>query len=138
MLEAKTIQKYKTKSLSWLIEKAQELVNAYVRKRDSINEFGDFICISCNRLKPKNQCNAGHYFSRGNYGSVRFNLDNIHAQCIQCNLHLSGNLIEYQKHLIKKIGQERYDQLDQMAHFRGYKHDRFMLIDIIERYKNAG
>lgn len=138
MLEVKTIQKYKSKSLSWLIDKAQELVNAYVRKRDSINEFGDFICISCSRLKPKSQCNAGHYFSRGNYGSVRFNLDNIHAQCIQCNLHLHGNLIPYQKNLIKKIGQERYDSLDMMAHFRGYKHDRFMLIDIIEKYKNAG
>lgn len=138
MLEANTIQKYKSKKLIWLIEKAQELVNAYIRKRDSINEFGDFICISCGRLKPKNQANAGHFFARGNFGSVRFNLDNIHSQCIQCNLHLHGNLIPYQKNLIKKIGQARFDNLEMMAYAKGFKHDRFMLIDIIEKYKNAG
>lgn len=138
MLEAKTIQKYKAKKLSWLIEKAQELVNSYVRKRDSINNQGDFICISCGRLKPKNQANAGHFFARGNFGSVRFNLDNIHGQCIQCNLHFHGNLIPYQKNLIKKIGQARFDNLEMMAYARGFKHDRFMLIDIIEKYKIAG
>ena len=82
MLEAKTIQKYKSKSLSWLIDKAQELVNAYVRKRDSLYDGDYFICISCDKLKPKSQCNAGHFYSRGNFGSVRFNLDNIHLDYI--------------------------------------------------------
>ncbi|MFC7347291.1 recombination protein NinG [Chryseobacterium zhengzhouense] len=135
MLEAKTIQKYKSKSMSYLIEKAQELVNAYVRKRDAINDNGDFICISCQQLKPKSQCNASHYFSRGNYGSVRFNLDNIHSGCIKCNMYLSGNLIPYRVYLIKKIGQERFDNLEMMAYAKGFKHDRFMLIELIERYK---
>jgi hypothetical protein len=137
VLEAKTIQKYKSKSMSYLIEKAQELVNAYVRKRDSLYDGEYFVCISCDKLKPKSKCNAGHFYSRGNFGSVRFNLDNIHAQCIKCNLHLHGNLIPYQKNLIKKIGQARFDNLEMMAYAKGFKHDRFMLIDIIEKYKNA-
>ncbi len=53
-------------------------------------------------------------------------------------MHLHANLIPYQKNLIKKIGQERFDNLEMMAYAKGFKHDRFMLIDIIERYKNAG
>ncbi|MCT3674454.1 recombination protein NinG [Elizabethkingia anophelis] len=135
MIEAKTIQKYKNKKLGALIEKAQEVVNAYVRKRDQINDRGDFVCISCQMLKPKDQCNAGHYFSRGQYGSVRFDLDNINSQCIQCNLHLHGNLIPYRENLIKKIGQERFHQLEMMSKLKNFKHDRFVLIDIIERFK---
>ncbi|MCT3814528.1 hypothetical protein CMT92_07370 [Elizabethkingia anophelis] len=78
MIEAKTIQKYKNKKLGALIEKAQEVVNAYVRKRDQINDRGDFVCIACGKLYDKSQCNASHYFSRGQYGSVRFDLDNVH------------------------------------------------------------
>lgn len=135
MIEAKTIQKYKNKKLGALIEKAQEVVNAYVRKRDQINDRGDFVCISCQKMKSKDQVNAGHYFSRGGYGSVRFDLDNIHSQCIQCNLYLHGNLIPYRENLIKKIGQERFDQLEMMSKLKNFKYDRFVLIDIIERFK---
>ena len=135
MIEAKTIQKYKNKKLSKLIEEAQKLVNAYVRQRDAINERGDFICISCRKLKSKSQCNAGHYFSRGNYGSVRFDLDNIHSQCVQCNLYEHGNLIPYRENLIKKIGTERFEQLEQLARLRGFKFDRITIIETIERFK---
>ena len=120
-----------------LIEDAQKLVNAYVRKRDAINPNGDFICISCKKLKPKDQCNAGHFYNRGNFGSVRFDLDNIHSQCIQCNYHQHGNLLPYRENLIKKIGLERFQNLEIMAKLKNFKHDRFMLIDLIERFKNA-
>ncbi|MDV3822927.1 NinG protein [Elizabethkingia anophelis] len=135
MIEAKTIQRYKAKKLSILIEEAQKVVNAYVRKRDQLNDRGDFVCISCQTLKTKDQCNAGHYYSRGGYGSVRFDLDNIHSQCIKCNMHLHGNLIPYRENLIKKIGQERFDQLEMMSKLKNFKYDRFVLIDIIERFK---
>jgi Bacteriophage Lambda NinG protein. len=135
VIEAKTIQKYKNKKLGKLIEEAQKLVNAYVRQRDAINEQGDFICISCRKLKSKSQCNAGHYFNRGNYGSVRFDLDNIHSQCVQCNLYEHGNLIPYRENLIKKIGTERFEQLEQLARLRGFKFDRITIIETIERFK---
>ena len=134
MIEVKTIQKYKSQKIGKLIEKAQNKINAYVRQRDAINEFGDFVCISCQRIKPKAQCNAGHYYSRGNFGSVRFDLDNIHSQCVQCNLHLHGNLIPYRENLIKKIGIKRFNQLEFMANQKHFKHDRIMLIDILERF----
>lgn len=135
VIEAKTIQKYKAKKLGKLIEEAQRLVNAYVRQRDQINERGDFRCISCGQIKPKSQCNAGHFFSRGNFASVRFDLDNIHNQCIRCNMHLHGNLIPYRENLIKKIGVERFAQLEKLAYIRGFKHDRITIIYLIEKFK---
>lgn len=136
IIEAKVIQKYKNKTHSKLIQEAQKLVNLYVRERDAINEYGDFKCISCGKIKPKHQCNAGHYFSRGNYPSVRFDFDNIHSQCIQCNLHMHGNLIAYRDNLIKKIGKDKFEELEGLARMSNFKHDRIMLIELIERLKN--
>lgn len=39
------------------------------------------------------------------------------------------------ENLIKKIGAERFAQLEQLAYIRGYKHDRIMLIELIEKFK---
>lgn len=135
MLTAETIQKYKGKSLSYLIDKAQNVVNRYVRYRDSANGF--FICISCQELKKVNQMNAGHYFAKEvrQYKAVRFDLDNIHGQCIRCNKYLSANLIPYRNNLIKKIGLERFERLEQLATLNNFEYNRLMLIDIIERFK---
>lgn len=133
MLTTEAIQRYKGKSVSWLIDKAQTMVNAYIRKRDSAKGF--FICISCQELKPSSQMNAGHYFEKTVYKSVRFDTDNIAGQCIRCNKYLSGNLIPYRENLIKKIGVERFERLEQLAKIKGYKYDRYLLIDIIERFK---
>ena len=82
----------------------QATFNKYIRLRDEDN-----VCISCQ--KPPKKQNAGHFFNANNHWSVRFNEDNVHLQCEHCNTFLSGNLIEYQGNLIKKIGQEKYDAL---------------------------
>ena len=137
MLEEKTLKKYNAWKLPKLLEEAQFWVNKRVRERDQLNDFGDFRCISCLKVNSKDQCNAGHYFARGNYGSVRFDFDNIHSQCIKCNLHLHGNLIPYRENLIRKIGVERFLKLETLANLRGFKHDRFILVDIIERLKGT-
>lgn len=136
MLTAEIIAKYKGKNLSWLIDKAQDNVNRYVRKRDSLNGF--FICISCQELKPVNQLNSGHYFAKEvkQYRAVRFDLDNLQSQCIRCNKYLSGNLIPYRKNLIEKIGLERFEKLERLAELPNFQYDRNILISIIERFKN--
>lgn len=88
----------------------QAVFNTYIRLRDS-----DLPCISCGTTKPV-KYDAGHFFSVGAYPNVRFDEDNVHKQCSNhCNVHLSGNIHEYRIGLIKKIGQVRYDQLEQRA-----------------------
>ena len=134
MVTSELLKKYKGKSISWLEDKLQELVNAKVRKRDSMN--GYFVCISCQQLKPVSQMNAGHYYEKSIYKSVRFDLDNIHGQDVRCNKYLSGNLIEYRKNLLEKIGEEKLKQLDKLAEIKNFRFTREFLIELIEKYKN--
>ena len=91
------------------IKIAQQVFNKFIRLRDAGN-----VCISCQKI-PKKE-NAGHFFNANNHWSVRFNQDNVHLQCEHCNTYLSGNLIEYQKNLIQKIGVEKYEILTQDSH----------------------
>jgi hypothetical protein len=97
---------------SYYIKILQTLVNKFVRMRDDGSQ-----CISCNLIldSKKIKFDAGHYFNVGQYpqSELRFNLDNIHAQCTRCNRELSGNLIEYREKLIQKIGEERFKQLEE-------------------------
>lgn len=91
-------------------KKAQSSVNAYIRLRDEGNP-----CISCGS-RPKNKAggtiDAGHYRSRGAAGHLRFNLFNIHSQCVKCNRYNSGNAVDYRIRLIEKIGVERVERLE--------------------------
>jgi hypothetical protein len=83
------------------IKLAQQTFNKYINLRDK-----KLPCISCG--KPiTGRVNASHYFNANNHWNVRFNEFNVHSSCITCNQYLSGNLIEYRKGLINKIGEEQ-------------------------------
>ena len=82
---------------------------------------------------------AGHKYSAGQHPITRFDEDNVHGQCIHCNTYLHGNLEDYRKNLINKIGIEKVEELDFKVSFakrNGFKWDRLALIEIIEKYKN--
>jgi hypothetical protein len=96
------------KSLSEWLKEAQAAVNRYVRLRDR-----GLPCVSCDRPDDgRHQRHASHYRSTGNNPALRFDLRNIHASCATCNSHLSGNLLEYRKRLIGRIGQGAVDWLE--------------------------
>lgn len=83
----------------------QKVFNTYIRMRDKGKP-----CISCN--KPiTGKTDAGHFYSVGGYPALRFNEDNVHSQCINCNQFNHGNIHEYTINLPKRIGQERFDYL---------------------------
>lgn len=103
----KTKAKMKTDlmTLQDYLKLAQITFNKYIRLRDKGN-----VCISCQKT-PKKE-NAGHFYNANNHYNVRFNEDNVHLQCEHCNTFLSGNLLEYRKHIILKIGIERFNILE--------------------------
>lgn len=71
-------------------------------------------CVSCGKkIGAKEKCDAGHFYSDGGHSALRYHEWNIHKQCVRCNRHLSGNLIEYAKRLPDRIGQEAFDWLDE-------------------------
>jgi hypothetical protein len=109
------------------IKLAQQVFNKYIRLRDAGN-----VCISCQK-KPLKE-NAGHFYNANNHWSVRFDERNVHLQCEHCNTYLSGNLIEYRKQLINKIGIEQLTLLELEANkTRKFTIDE--LKQIINKYK---
>ena len=89
----------------WLNE-AQTAFNAYIRLRDD-----KLPCVSCGRHHT-GQYHAGHYRSVAAASQLRFNEDNVHKQCMPCNTHKSGNAVEYRINLVKRIGLERVEWLE--------------------------
>jgi hypothetical protein len=105
----------------WL-KATQTVVNAYVVLRDKAEP-----CISC-RAWDVEEFHAGHYRSRGAASHLRFNLDNLHKQCSQCNTHLSGNQVEYRRHLVAKIGKERVLALENSNEPRKWDYEELKAI----------
>ena len=103
-------RKQALKTNSELIREAQSAVNGYIRARDHGKP-----CISCGNLpeqKYGGSMDAGHYRSRGAAPNLRFNLLNIHSQCVKCNRFNSGNVVDYRINLIKRIGLENVESLE--------------------------
>jgi hypothetical protein len=79
----------KLKTLSDYHKELQKEINTLVR---TIDKGG--LCISSQ--KPLNdKFDAGHFYSVGSNPSLRYHLDNIHAQSVYSNQHLSGDQINF-------------------------------------------
>jgi hypothetical protein len=115
------------KTLQDWLKEAQTIFNKYIRLRDM-----GLVCISCQQPPKKRNC--GHYFSSGGHSNVRFDEDNCHLQCEHCNTYLSGNLLNYQIGIQKKIGAQKLLELQERAHLtKKWTIDE--LKEIIKTYK---
>lgn len=93
------------KTLQDHIKELQIIFNKFIRLRDK-----NKTCISCD-AKLVGKFDAGHFYSVGSYPELRFNEDNVHGQCVYCNQHKHGNLLEYEIRLEKRIGKDRLQEL---------------------------
>lgn len=117
--------KLKTRQ-EWLAD-AQRFFNIYIRVRDA-----HLPCISCQRFH-RGQYHAGHYRSVGSAPHLRFNEQNVHKQCSACNNYLSGNIQQYRKNLLGKIGEEALDRLEANNEARNLSIDEIKAIKV--KYK---
>ena len=107
---------------------AQQVFNKWVNLRDK-----DLPCVSCGKV-INGRVNASHFYNANNHHNLRFNEDNVHSSCITCNQFLSGNLLEYRMRLIEKIGQKRFNYLEEnRSVVRKWTKDE--LKDLITEYK---
>ena len=91
------------------IKITQATFNKFIRLRDK-----EYTCISCGgELGTK--FDAGHYMNANNHWNVRFNELNVNGQCVACNQHKHGNLIEYRRRLVRLIGVENVEWLEEHA-----------------------
>lgn len=99
-------RKESLKSRAEWLKDAQAEFNKFIRLRDA-----DLPCISCGRFH-QGQYHAGHYLSVGSHPELRFEELNTWRQCMPCNAHLSGNIVNYRKALIEKIGLDKVEWLE--------------------------
>jgi hypothetical protein len=114
--------KAKLKSRADYLKEAQAVFNKYIRMRDEAEP-----CISCSRHHG-GQYHAGHFRTVGAAPELRFNEYNCHKQCSVCNNHLSGNLLEYRRKLVAKIGIEKVEWLEGKHEAKKYTIDEIIKI----------
>jgi Bacteriophage Lambda NinG protein len=117
----------KNQSLPKLLKKAQEVFNAYIRKRDA-----DLPCISCG--KHHEYYDAGHYVPVKNGSFLRFHEWNVHKEGKSCNGFDEFHLIGYRRNLIDKIGLPAVEWLENNRH-TVKKYTRQEVEEIINKYK---
>ena len=76
-----------------------EAKNGYVR------------CITCKKIEPPEDCDAGHYISRG-VMTLRYDRRNVHPQCRKCNRFGEGVKDEYALALIRMYGSNILEELN--------------------------
>lgn len=119
----KAKRKFNSSDRSKLLKEAQTAFNAYIRARDGK------VCISCGYSGDGRIFHAGHYKSQGGNSSLRFDENNVHSQCVKCNMFLSGNLANYRISLIEKIG------IDEVLKLETNKEHKKWTIDELKEIK---
>lgn len=108
-LEAVKEEKKQRNGLATLLKSVRDVCHKYVRLRDKGKP-----CISCGEPYHKDH-QAGHFYKAELFSSIKFNEDNIHGQCVQCNIRREGNESEYRVRLPNRIGKEKFEKLNDLA-----------------------
>ena len=116
------------------VRKLDDVFSLYIRLRDSKPYgFKAFRCISCGKIKPFEQADCGHYFSR-RHMATRFDEENCHCECRACNRFSADHLDGYLRNLTKKIGEQRVELL-RWKHTQTKHWTDFELKELIKYYK---
>ena len=129
-------QGFKDKSQRGKIEALKKSVvdicHLYIRLRDEGKP-----CVSCG-IPYKSDFDAGHFYSGGKFSNLKYNENNIHGQCIQCNRMNEGMHEHYRLYIVERIGHSNLDELDRQASQylkTSFKWDRQELTKIRNYYK---
>lgn len=100
-----------------LKKKADAAFSLYIRYRDGEFKRGEWLteCITCGVEKPLKQMQAGHFVSR-KVSSLRYDEENVNAQCPGCNVFKYGEQYLYSKALDAKYGDGKADELMSRRH----------------------
>jgi hypothetical protein len=116
------------------MRKADDAFSLFIRTRDSQEFEGKFFrCISCGRVLPIDQADAGHLINRAHM-SLRFSELNVNAQCRFDNRFREGDYSGYRKGLIQKIGLQKVELLEAQKNITN-KISNFELEILAKHYK---
>ena len=90
-------------------------------------------CYTCGN--PTDHPHTGHFIPSSVCSvALRYDLDNLRPQCYRCNIHLSGNWIEFEKRLGKKEA-ERLKRLNEQT--KGKQYDILWYTQKLEEYRKT-
>lgn len=118
------------RTISSLTKKLDKLFSLYIRQRDS-DWRGYAKCYTCGTVKTTKEIQAGHYISR-QHRAVRYDEQNVHAQCYACNVLRRGNTDEYALALIREYGEGILEELSQRK--KGKAPTLLELEELIKKY----
>ena len=95
--------------------------NLYIRWRDA-DSFVWVTCCSCGKRVPLDRSDAGHFVSCDRE-PTRFDEQNVHGQCRQCNRFASGRAAEHGVFIEKKYGEGTCDAIRERSRGNGKRSD---------------
>ena len=107
--QLKSEAKEKLETYSQKVNKAKVIFQKWIRERDK-----DLPCISCGTTKAS-MWHASHFKKAETFSGVIFHELNTWKSCSKCNVFLNGNELKYRENLVKKIGVEQVEALEQLA-----------------------
>jgi hypothetical protein len=107
--QLKSEAKEKLETYSQKVNKAKVIFQKWIRERDK-----DLPCISCGTTKAS-MWHASHFKKAETFSGVIFHEFNVWRSCSKCNIFLNGNELKYRENLVKKIGVEQVEALEQLA-----------------------
>jgi hypothetical protein len=105
-----TKKKKKKKSSRILKKKAWDLLSKIIRLKNA-DDNGYCACVTCGIVKHWTEMQAGHFIPKAQGNSVYFLEENIHVQCVSCNIFLAGNLTNYTLYMIDMYGRDEVERL---------------------------
>lgn len=125
----------RVKSISKLIKEADRLASETVRGLESKTDRTFGRCYTCGKTKLKRHLQGGHFISR-RWKAVRWHFDNMRPQCAGCNKFKNGEPQKFRRNLIKEIGKERVEHLEEIFD-QEVKLSREYLMNLIEELKKV-
>ncbi len=133
-----TKKKKKKKSTKVLKKKAWDLLSKIIRLKYS-DENGYCSCVTCGVTKHWSKLQAGHFIPKAQGNSVYFLEENIHPQCVYCNMFQGGSLTNYTLYMIDTYGRDEVERLKEIKNTKikisAIDYEK-MITEFNERLKN--
>lgn len=96
----------------------------FIRNRDSLSQGVSGYCISCDEFCEGKKAHAGHFLPNKACGLItRYHPNNIHLQCVKCNVPMSRSQTEkvkvyYSAKMFKLYGAKKVNELIKLSEIK--------------------
>jgi len=126
----KVVPLSKLKDLAWVA------YSRYIRQKNA-NLDGFAECVTCGSVMHWKSLQAGHFIPSRN-SNVLFAENNVHPQCVGCNIFKNGAWLDYYKFMMRTYGIETIHRLMDLKYAPTKSSSEFReeCQNIISLYKN--